>query len=153
MQACWQHPQLTSAVSSRCTCQLFSCPVVMLHAHIRAVEVAAAGGSRASSCTATAASARPLIGHSYACPVLARSTGDKDFALKVYQSCNASGKIIVALAEKGDMAALSAYTGQTGQKLDYMYLLQVSEGACWGLQPAACADQCMVQRGVFSVLC
>ncbi len=56
---------------------------------------------------------------------LPHTAGDKDFALKVYQQCGASGKIIVALAEKGDMAALSSYTGQTGQKLDYMHLLQV----------------------------
>ena len=46
-------------------------------------------------------------------------------ALKIYQSCNASGKVIGTLAEKGDFNALVAYTGQTGQKLDYMYLLQV----------------------------
>ncbi len=64
----------------------------------------------------------------------------------MYQSCNASGKIIVALAEKGDMAALSAYTGQTGQKLDYMYLLQVRGSAgsrvrAARTQHAACSRQ------------
>ena len=52
-------------------------------------------------------------------------SGDKDMALKIYQGCNASGKVIGTLAEKGDFNALVAYTGQTGQKLDYMYLLQV----------------------------
>lgn len=52
------------------------------------------------------------------------AAGDKDMALKIYQLCNASGKVIVALAEKGDMTGLMAYTGQTGQKLDYNYLLQ-----------------------------
>ena len=36
--------------------------------------------------------------------------------------------MIGTLAEKGDFNALVAYTGQTGQKLDYMYLLQVCEG-------------------------
>ncbi len=51
--------------------------------------------------------------------------GDKDMALRIYQQCNASGKIIGTLAEKGDFNALVAYTGQTGQKLDYLYLLQV----------------------------
>ena len=49
-------------------------------------------------------------------------------ALKIYQSCNASGKVIGTLAEKGDFNALVAYTGQSGQKLDYMYLLQVQGG-------------------------
>ncbi|GAX80055.1 hypothetical protein CEUSTIGMA_g7494.t1 [Chlamydomonas eustigma] len=55
---------------------------------------------------------------------LVSAAGDKDMALNIYQSCNASGKIIGTLAEKGDFNALVAYTGQTGQKLDYMYLLQ-----------------------------
>jgi clathrin heavy chain len=54
-------------------------------------------------------------------------------ALKIYQSCNASGKVIGTLAEKGDFNALVAYTGQTGQKLDYMYLLQV-----WGDGAGVC---------------
>ena len=58
------------------------------------------------------------------------SAGDKDMALKIYQSCNASGKVIGTLAEKGDFNALVAYTGQTGQKLDYMFLLQVCVCAC-----------------------
>lgn len=55
---------------------------------------------------------------------LISAAGDKDMALKVYQTCGASAKIIVALAEKGDFQALMAYTGQTGQKLDFLYLLQ-----------------------------
>lgn len=55
---------------------------------------------------------------------LVSGAGDKDMALKIYQQCNASGKIIGTLAEKGDFNALVAYTGQTGQKLDYLYLLQ-----------------------------
>lgn len=33
--------------------------------------------------------------------------------------------MIGTLAEKGDFAALQAYTGQTGAKLDYLFLLQV----------------------------
>ena len=52
-------------------------------------------------------------------------------ALAMYQQCNASGKIIGTLAEKGDFNALVAYTGQTGQKLDYMYLLQVTACLVW----------------------
>mmetsp|Transcript_18521 Transcript_18521/g.52003 ORF Transcript_18521/g.52003 Transcript_18521/m.52003 type:complete len:1694 (+) Transcript_18521:108-5189(+) len=52
------------------------------------------------------------------------AAGDKDLALKVYQGCGSSTKIIGALAEKGDISALVAYTGQTGQKMDYMFLLQ-----------------------------
>lgn len=55
---------------------------------------------------------------------LVSAAGDKDMALKIYQICGASGKVIVALAEKGDFNALMAYTGQSGQKLDYLYLLQ-----------------------------
>lgn len=55
---------------------------------------------------------------------LVSASGDKDMALKMYQTCGASGKVIGLLAEKGDMTALVAYTGQTGQKVDYMYLLQ-----------------------------
>ncbi len=57
-------------------------------------------------------------------------SGDKDLALKVYHACNASGKVIALLAEKGDMAALAAYTGSSGQKMDYMYLLQVRGLPC-----------------------
>lgn len=52
------------------------------------------------------------------------AAGDKDMALKIYQLCGASGKVIVALAEKGDMGALQAYTGQTGGTLNYLQLLQ-----------------------------
>ncbi|KAF5839265.1 clathrin heavy chain 2 [Dunaliella salina] len=52
------------------------------------------------------------------------AAGDKDMALKVYQGCGSSTKIIGALAEKGDIGALVAFTGQTGQKMDYMFLLQ-----------------------------
>eukprot|EP00879_Flechtneria_rotunda_P000465 GHRR01000566.1.p1 GENE.GHRR01000566.1~~GHRR01000566.1.p1 ORF type:complete len:1351 (+),score=578.78 GHRR01000566.1:197-4249(+) len=52
------------------------------------------------------------------------AAGDKDMALKIYQLCGASGKVIVALAEKGDMSALQAYTGQTGGQLNYLQLLQ-----------------------------
>lgn len=33
-------------------------------------------------------------------------------------------QVIVALAEKGDMSALQAYTGQTGGTLNYLQLLQ-----------------------------
>lgn len=52
------------------------------------------------------------------------AAGDKDMALKIYQLCGASGKVIVALAEKGDMGALQAYTGQSGGQLNYLQLLQ-----------------------------
>lgn len=33
-------------------------------------------------------------------------------------------QVIVSLAEKGDMGALMAYTGQSGQSLNYMQLMQ-----------------------------
>ncbi|GLI67875.1 hypothetical protein VaNZ11_012164 [Volvox africanus] len=52
------------------------------------------------------------------------ASGDKDFALKVYQQCGAGQKVIATLAEKGDIQGLVAYTTSTGQKLDYMFLLQ-----------------------------
>lgn len=55
---------------------------------------------------------------------LVSAAGDKDMSLQIYQQCNSSSKIIGTLAEKGDFNALMAYTGQTGQKLDYLYLLQ-----------------------------
>lgn len=55
---------------------------------------------------------------------LVAAAGDKDMAQKMYQQCGATGKVIGILAEKGDMEALMAYTGQTGQKLDYMFMLQ-----------------------------
>lgn len=55
---------------------------------------------------------------------LVSAAGDKDMALKIYQLCGASGKVIVALAEKGDMGALQAYTGQSGGSLNYLQLLQ-----------------------------
>lgn len=55
---------------------------------------------------------------------LVSASGDKDTALRIYQSVGASGKVIGTLAEKGDFAALMAYTGQSGQRLDYMLLLQ-----------------------------
>jgi clathrin heavy chain len=55
---------------------------------------------------------------------LLTQAGDKEAALKCYQACGASGKVIVALAESGDAAALQAFTGQSGQRLDYLALLQ-----------------------------
>jgi clathrin heavy chain len=60
---------------------------------------------------------------------LLAQAGDKAAALKCYQQAGASGKVIVALAEAGDAAALQAYTGQqgggaAGGRLDYMALLQ-----------------------------
>jgi hypothetical protein len=42
---------------------------------------------------------RPQLLH---LPVQVSAAGDKDMALKIYQSCNSSGKIIGTLAEKGD---------------------------------------------------
>eukprot|EP00798_Chlamydomonas_sp_ICE-L_P023296 gene23296-30532_t len=45
-------------------------------------------------------------------------------ALAIYRACNCSAKVIGALAEKGDFDGLVAYTGQSGQKVDYMFLLQ-----------------------------
>lgn len=62
--------------------------------------------------------------------------GQKDFALTVYRAAPATpsitGKVIACLAEKGDMAALMAFTGQSGQRPDYLQLLQVRTRA----QPA-----------------
>jgi clathrin heavy chain len=55
---------------------------------------------------------------------LLTQAGDKESALKCYQACGASGKVIVALAESGDAAALAAFTGQSGARLDYVALLQ-----------------------------
>mmetsp|Transcript_17321 Transcript_17321/g.52085 ORF Transcript_17321/g.52085 Transcript_17321/m.52085 type:complete len:1674 (-) Transcript_17321:219-5240(-) len=55
---------------------------------------------------------------------LVSQAGDKEMAQNMYQSAGATGKVIGILAEKGDVDALVAYTGQTGQKLDYMYMLQ-----------------------------
>lgn len=55
---------------------------------------------------------------------LVSAAGDKDMALKIYQLCGSSGKVIVALAEKGDFNALMAYTGQSGTSLNYLQLLQ-----------------------------
>ncbi|MEW5310804.1 MAG: hypothetical protein WDW38_002565 [Sanguina aurantia] len=52
------------------------------------------------------------------------AAGEKDLALKMYQLLGSSGKIIATLAEKGDFAGLAAYTGQTGQTLNWMQLLQ-----------------------------
>ncbi|MEW5307198.1 MAG: hypothetical protein WDW36_009606 [Sanguina aurantia] len=52
------------------------------------------------------------------------AAGEKDLALKMYQLLGNSGKIIATLAEKGDFAGLAAYTGQTGQTLNWMQLLQ-----------------------------
>ncbi|KAI8476142.1 MAG: vesicle coat protein clathrin, heavy chain [Monoraphidium minutum] len=55
---------------------------------------------------------------------LVSAAGDKDMALKIFQLSGASGKVIVSLAEKGDMGALMAYTGQSGGSLNYMQLMQ-----------------------------
>jgi len=56
---------------------------------------------------------------------LLAQAGDKGAALECYRAAGASGKVIVALAEAGDAAALGAYTGQSGgQRLDYLALLQ-----------------------------
>lgn len=55
---------------------------------------------------------------------LVSAAGDKDMALAIFQKCGASGKVIVSLAEKGDMSALMAFTGQSGSSLNYMQLLQ-----------------------------
>lgn len=59
------------------------------------------------------------------------SVGEKDLALTIYRGCNSSAKVIGTLAEKGDFDALVAYTGQSGQKVDYMFLLQVCWLALW----------------------
>mmetsp|Transcript_40808 Transcript_40808/g.97020 ORF Transcript_40808/g.97020 Transcript_40808/m.97020 type:complete len:1701 (-) Transcript_40808:29-5131(-) len=55
---------------------------------------------------------------------LLKQAGDNERALKCYQSCNATQKVVGALAEKGDIEALVQYTGAQGNTPDYMYLLQ-----------------------------
>lgn len=39
-------------------------------------------------------------------------------------------QVIVALAEKGDMGALQAYTGQTGGQLNYLQVREHYQGFC-----------------------
>jgi len=55
---------------------------------------------------------------------LLKQAGDNDSALKCYQACNATQKVIASLAEKGDIEALVQYSGAHGAAPDYMYLLQ-----------------------------
>uniref|UniRef100_A0A7S0V4E8 Clathrin heavy chain n=1 Tax=Polytomella parva TaxID=51329 RepID=A0A7S0V4E8_9CHLO len=55
---------------------------------------------------------------------LASTGGDKDLALKIFQSCGASSKVIGALAEKGDIEQLLSFVSRGGQRPDFMFLLQ-----------------------------
>ena len=55
---------------------------------------------------------------------LLAQAGDKEAALSCYKGAGSTGKTIALLAESGDAAALQAFTGQSGQRLDYMALLQ-----------------------------
>jgi len=53
-----------------------------------------------------------------------RSSGSCAWLHILIETCCSSVQVIVALAEKGDMSALQAYTGQTGGSLNYLQLLQ-----------------------------
>lgn len=53
-----------------------------------------------------------------------RGAGDSDAALAIYRECGAGGRVVEALAAKGDFAALAQYAGAAGDKPDYMALLQ-----------------------------
>lgn len=55
---------------------------------------------------------------------LLKQAGDNEGALKCYQASNATQKVVVSLAEKGDIEALVQYSGAQGTQPDYMYLLQ-----------------------------
>jgi clathrin heavy chain len=55
---------------------------------------------------------------------LYRSTQDWDTALAIYQKCGASGKVVEALAAKGDFEKLAEYTRASGATPDYLFLLQ-----------------------------
>ena len=53
-----------------------------------------------------------------------KGAGDADAALGVYKAAGATSKVIEALASKGDFASLAAVASASGEKPDYMALLQ-----------------------------
>ena len=55
---------------------------------------------------------------------LVKNSRDNEMSLKIYQACNASSKVLVALAEKGDFQQLRSYAGASGQTPDFMFLLR-----------------------------
>jgi clathrin heavy chain len=55
---------------------------------------------------------------------LFKAAADWDTALALYQASGASGKVVEALAAKGDFEALGQYTRASGAAPDYAFLLQ-----------------------------
>lgn len=55
---------------------------------------------------------------------LFRGAQDWDTALAIYQTAGASGKVVEALAAKGDFEQLATYTRSSGAAPDYLFLLQ-----------------------------
>jgi len=55
---------------------------------------------------------------------LYKNAADWDTALAIYQTCGASGKVVEALAAKGDFDQLATYTRSSGASPDYTFLLQ-----------------------------
>ncbi|KFM22783.1 Clathrin heavy chain 1 [Auxenochlorella protothecoides] len=55
---------------------------------------------------------------------LFRGAGDWDAALAVYRAAGAQGKVVEALAAKGDFEELGRYAATTGSQPDYLFLLQ-----------------------------
>ena len=55
---------------------------------------------------------------------LFKSASDWDTALAIYQTCGASGKVVEALAAKGDFDQLATFTRASGAAPDYAFLLQ-----------------------------
>ena len=55
---------------------------------------------------------------------MVKAAGDSDMAQQIYTKCGASQKALAGMAEKGDIDALVAYSEQSGQKPDYLFLLQ-----------------------------
>lgn len=55
---------------------------------------------------------------------LFKGAQDWDVALAIYQQCGASGKVVEALAAKGDFDQLATYTRSSGASPDYSFLLQ-----------------------------
>lgn len=53
-----------------------------------------------------------------------KGAGDADAALGVYKAAGATSKVVEALASKGDFASLAAVASASGEKPDYMALLQ-----------------------------
>lgn len=55
---------------------------------------------------------------------LFKGASDWDTAQAIYQQAGASGKVVEALAAKGDFEQLAQYTRSSGASPDYLFLLQ-----------------------------